>query len=102
MHPNAKCYRRQMLSSVEKFGDVPFDRNSYTHICITKNSEGKLPEVASSVVLVNTIIEGGIKIGNDSVVCNSHLQGNISIGSGCILAGIAPHDFKAKVRPVQW
>jgi len=94
MHPNAKCYRRQMLSSVEKFGDVPFDRNSYTHICITKNSEGKLPEVASSVVLVNTIIEGGIKIGNDSVVCNSHLQGNISIGSGCILAGIAPHDFK--------
>lgn len=94
MHPNAKCYRRQMLSCVEKFGDVPFDRNSYTHICITKNSEGKLPEVASSVVLVNTIIEGGIKIGNDSVVCNSHLQGNISIGSGCILAGIAPHDFK--------
>lgn len=40
MHPNAKCYRRQMLSSVEKFGDVPFDRNSYTHICITKVKNG--------------------------------------------------------------
>ena len=39
-----------------------------------QNSEGKLPEVASSVVLVNTIIEGGIKIGSDSVVYNSHLQ----------------------------
>ena len=39
-----------------------------------QNSEGKLPEVASSVVLVNSIIEGGIKIGNDSVVSSSHLQ----------------------------
>lgn len=94
MHPNAKCYRRQMLSTIEKFVDFPFNFNGCTHISFVKNSEGKLPEVASSVVLVNTIIEGGVTIGNDSVVSNCHFQGNINIGSGCVLAGIAPLDFK--------
>ena len=36
MHPNAKCYRRQMLSTIEKFVDVPFNFNGRTHISFVK------------------------------------------------------------------
>ena len=33
MHPSAECYRRQMLKSIEKFGDFPLDSNNHTHVC---------------------------------------------------------------------
>lgn len=36
MQPSAECYRRQMLKSVEKFGDGQFDHNNHTHVCFRK------------------------------------------------------------------
>lgn len=36
MQPSAECYRKQMLKSVEKFGDGPFDYNNHTHVCCHK------------------------------------------------------------------
>ena len=36
MHPSAECYRQQMLTSIEKFGGVPFDYSRHTHVCLNK------------------------------------------------------------------
>ena len=36
MQPSTECYRRQMLKSVEKFGDGQFDHNNHTHVCFGK------------------------------------------------------------------
>ena len=36
VQPSAECYRRQMLKSVEKFGDGQFDHNNHTHVCFGK------------------------------------------------------------------
>ena len=36
MHPSAECYRKQMLTSVEKFVDGQFDFNNHTHVCFRK------------------------------------------------------------------
>ena len=36
MHPFAECYRKQMLTSVEKFVDGQFDFNNHTHVCFRK------------------------------------------------------------------
>ncbi|KAJ7382346.1 hypothetical protein OS493_035623 [Desmophyllum pertusum] len=95
MHPSAECYRRQMLRSVEKFVDGPFDYNNHTHVCFHEDNQGKPPDVDLSTVVVNSIIENGINIGKESVVSHCQLQGNINIGTGCVLTGITPHDFKS-------
>lgn len=95
MKPSAECYRRQMLKSVEKFGAGQFDHNNHTHVCFGKNNQGRPADVDLSTVVVNSVIEAGINVGKESVVSHCHLQGNVKIGAGCVLTGIAPHDFKS-------
>ncbi|KAM7427970.1 hypothetical protein ABFA07_020984 [Porites harrisoni] len=98
MIPSAECYRRQMLNSAEKFGSFPLESNNHTHVCFHQDEGGKDAVVEASSVVVNSIVEGGISIGKESVVSHCHLQGNVTVGPGSVLAGIAPRDFKGLSR----
>ncbi|CAH3175671.1 unnamed protein product [Porites lobata] len=90
--PSAECYRRQMLNSIEFLSQsgVKFDFNNHTHVSIGKNCT-PIPE---SSVVINSIVEDGIKIGENSVISNCHLKGDLSFGSGSILIGISSKAMK--------
>nr|XP_058947524.1 L-fucose kinase-like [Pocillopora verrucosa] len=95
MQPSAECYRRQMRGSITSSTTGPFELCVHTHVCFHKNNQGVTPNVDLSSVVVNSIIEGGVNVGKESVVSHCHLQGNLSFGSGSVLAGIAASDLKS-------
>ncbi|CAH3175669.1 unnamed protein product, partial [Porites lobata] len=90
--PSADCYRRQMLDSIEFLSQsgVKFDFNNHTHVSIGKNCT----PIPKSSVVINSIVEDGIKIGENSVISNCHLKGDLSFESGSILIGISSKAMK--------
>ncbi|CAH3175674.1 unnamed protein product [Porites lobata] len=50
--------------------------------------------IPESSVVINSIVEDGIKIGENSVISNCHLKGDLSFGSGSILIGISSKAMK--------
>ncbi|KAL9974567.1 hypothetical protein ACROYT_G011618 [Oculina patagonica] len=75
MKPSAECYRRQMLHSVKllNFSGMSFDCNGHTHVSLCKSGRDGT-DIGRSSVVVNSIVEDGIKIGKDSVVSHCHLK----------------------------
>ncbi|KAJ7382350.1 hypothetical protein OS493_035627 [Desmophyllum pertusum] len=99
MKPSAECYRRQMLNSIKllNFSGVSFDCNRRMHVSLCKNgslSDHDGPNMDDSSVVVNSIVEDGIKIGINSVISHCHLKGQITFGSGSILMGLSANDME--------
>ncbi|XP_048578770.1 L-fucose kinase [Nematostella vectensis] len=97
MASTGMCYRDQLLASAKIIQDsgLPFLCSNITHIAPLDGSASALsPVIADSAVVLNSIVEGRVSIGENAVISHCHLEGGLSIGPGCVLTGIGPRVMK--------
>ncbi|XP_068724220.1 L-fucose kinase-like [Montipora capricornis] len=99
MKVSAECYRRQITQSVESLhlSGMPSSSSNLTHVAFLKN--GTLHDcdnhVSKSCVVVNSVLESGIKVGENSVITNCDLKGDVTIGPGSVFIGVSSDNMKS-------
>ncbi|XP_078527713.1 L-fucose kinase isoform X2 [Lissotriton helveticus] len=85
------CYNYMTLSAYDHIrnltrkstdaGGLPFSKVAHSHV--------SHPQVlADGCSITNSVLEGTVTVGSNSVVQHCHLQGPLQVGSGCLLTGL--------------